>query len=418
MPSVHFMPHQQEAIERLENGNILCAGVGTGKSITALGYFYVKVCGGVIWADLKDGENIGPMVNPVPLYIITTARKRDTGEWAKECERFEMEKETRVVIDSWNNLHKYEDEHDCFFIFDEQRVVGSGSWVKTFLKITRTNEWILLTATPGDTWSDYIPVFIANRFYKNRTAFLRRHAVYSRYVTSYPKIERYVETGYLERLRRRITVTMEYEKQTVPHWNDVVIPYDRSLYDHILKDRWNPWDEVPIEDAARACYLLRRVVNDSDIRARELFWLVMAKHPRAIVFYNYDYELNLIKETFAAMLSSDEVNLKSEDRDFSLAEWNGHHHEKIPTTRKWIYLVQYNAGAEGWNCVETDTLIFFSQSYSYKMMTQAAGRIDRMNTPFVDLYYYVFKTAAPIDKAIDRALKAKKNFNENLFLKW
>ena len=418
MPCVHFMPHQQEAIEKLENGNILCAGVGTGKSITALGYFYIKVCGGVVWEDAKDGEGIGPMVNPMPLYIITTARKRDTGEWKKEYDRFEMEKETSVVVDSWNNLHKYENETGAFFIFDEQRVVGSGAWVKSFLRIAKVNKWILLSATPGDTWLDYIPVFLANGFYKNRSAFLRRHAVYSRYVTMYPKIERFVETGYLERLRRRITVTMEYEKQTVPHWNDVVIPYDRELYDRIAVDRWNPWDEKPIEDLAGACYLMRRAVNDNDIRARELFWLIMAKHPRVIVFYNYDYELELIKDTFSAMLSLDEVNLKDEDRDFSIAEWNGHRHERIPKSRKWAYLVQYNAGAEGWNCVETDTLIFFSQSYSYKMMTQAAGRIDRMNTPFTDLYYYVFKTGAPIDKAIDRALRAKKNFNEKLFMKW
>jgi hypothetical protein len=50
------------------------------------------------------------------------------------------------------------------------------------------------------------------------------------------------------------------------------------------------------------------------------------------------------------------------------------------------------------------------------MMTQAAGRIDRLNTPFTDLYYYVFKSGAPIDQAIDRALRAKRNFNEKLFL--
>lgn len=429
MPCVNFMPHQREAIEKLHSGSILCAGVGTGKSITALGYFYMKVCGGVQWDVITAEDVIGPMLYPKALYIITTARKRDTGEWARECERFDIFEEggeCRVVIDSWNNIHKYEDVRDAFFIFDEQRVVGSGAWVKSFYRITRANEWILLSATPGDTWMDYIPVFVANRFYKNRTEFLRRHAVFNRFA-KYPKVDRWIETGHLERLRRSITVTMEYEKKTVPHWNDIVVTYDKALYDRILKERWNPWENEPIEDIARACYLMRRAVNENELRARELFWLVVSQHHRAIVFYNYDYELELIKNTFREMIEDSRseferknggVSLLEEDHDILIAEWNGHKHEPIPKGKKWVYLVQYNAGAEGWNCVETDTLIFFSQSYSYKMMTQAAGRIDRLNTPFVDLYYYVFKTAAPIDQAIDRALRAKKNFNEKLFMEW
>ena len=412
MPCVNFMPHQREAIEKLHSGSILCAGVGTGKSITALGYFFEKVCESVQWS---DGVPRGPLGKTVALFIITTARKRDTGEWDAEFDKFGFD--VPLIIDSWNNIHKYENVQNAFFIFDEQRVVGSGAWVKSFYRIARGNEWILLSATPGDTWMDYIPVFVANRFYRNRTEFLRRHAVFNRFA-KYPKVDRWIETGHLERLRRMITVTMEYVKKTVPHWNDIVVTYDKTLYDRILKDRWNPWENEPIEDIARACYLMRRAVNENDIRARELFWLVLSNHHKAIVFYNYDYELDLIKRTFAEMEALDDLNVPPEIRHIDISEWNGHRHEKIPTSEQWVYLVQYNAGAEGWNCVETDTLIFFSQSYSYKMMTQAAGRIDRLNTPFVDLYYYVFKTAAPIDQAIDRALRAKKNFNEKLFMEW
>ena len=414
MPTIQFMSHQIEAIEKMHNGCILCAGVGTGKSITALGYYYVKVCGGVVWSDHMDGEEIGPMTEPKPLYIITTARKRDTGEWEKECERFSLiEEGISITIDSWNNLHKYEDVVDAFFIFDEQRVGGSGAWSKSFIRISRLNEWILLSATPGDTWMDYISVFVANGFYKNKTAFLRRHAVYNKYST-FPKVDKWIEVGRLEMLRRRITVTMKYEKTTVPHWTDIFVAYDKTLYDKIYKDWWDPWKNEPIQNAGIACYLLRRAVNDNDIRARELFWLVLSRHPKAIVFYNYDYELDLIKETFTDML--DLENVLESDRDFSMAEWNGHKHEPIPKTKSWIYLVQYSAGAEGWNCVETDTIIFYSQSYSYKQMTQAAGRIDRLNTPFTDLYYYVLTSRSQIDMAIARALRAKKDFNEKNFL--
>ena len=417
MPEIRLMPHQSEAISKMRNGCILCAGVGTGKSMTALGYYYICVCNGVVWDDQQDKEQIGPMTDPKPLYIITTARKRDTGEWEKECDRFELRDESvQVVIDSWNNLHKYEDVVDAFFIFDEQRVGGSGAWSKSFIRISKANEWILLSATPGDTWMDYISVFVANGFYKNKSAFLRRHAIYNKFST-YPKVDKWVEVGRLEMLRRRITVTMTYEKKTVPHWSDVFVSFDKQLYKKVSQDRWDPWKDEPIENAAGACYLMRRVVNENDIRARELFWLVLAKHPRAIVFYNYDYELKLIKDTFTSMLSLD--NILDGDRDFGIGEWNGHKHEPIPSTKNWIYLVQYAAGCEGWNCVETDTIIFYSQSYSYKQMTQAAGRIDRLNTPFTDLYYYVFTTDSQIDMAIARALRSKKDFNEKNFLpKW
>lgn len=417
MPDLHFLPHQREAISKMRNRCILCAGVGTGKSMTALGYYYICVCNGVIWDDQEDTERIGPMTEPKPLYIITTARKRDTGEWEKECERFDIRSEgVAVTIDSWNNLHKYEDVDGAFFIFDEQRVGGSGAWSKSFVRISRVNEWILLSATPGDTWMDYISVFVANGFYKNKTAFLRRHAVYNKFST-YPKVDKWLEVGRLEMLRRRITVTMTYEKKTIPHWNDIFVSYDTQLYKRVSEDRWDPWKDEPIQNAAGACYLMRKVVNKNDIRARELFWLVVAKHPRAIVFYNYDYELDLIKETFSEMLKLD--NVLECDRDFGIGEWNGHKHETIPTTNNWIYLVQYSAGCEGWNCVETDTIIFYSQSYSYKQMTQAAGRIDRLNTPFTDLYYYVFTSKSQIDMAISRALRSKKDFNEKNFLpKW
>ena len=399
---IHPMPHQRQAIEKLHSGSILCAGVGTGKSFTSLLYFCTKVCRSVVWKRDDDFVWLGPMMKPRDLYIITTARKRDTGEWLAECERFDLS-DVNVVVDSWNNIHKYADVEDAFFIFDEQRVVGSGSWVKSFIRLSKHNEWILLSATPGDTWMDYIPVFVANGFYKNRSQFLRRHAVYNRY-SKYPKVDKWLEVSHLERLRRQITVVMTFEKKTEQHWMDIWVDYDPSLYKIVAEERWNPFDEKEIRDITGACYLMRRVVNGDDRRLDAIRELLKS-HPKAIIFYNYDYELEQLRR------------LSSED-GMIIAEWNGWKHESIPQTDAWVYLVQYTAGCEGWNCVETDTIIFFSQSYSYKQMTQAAGRIDRMNTPFSDLYYYVLKSKAPIDIAIGRALKGKRNFNEKLFFKW
>lgn len=389
---VQLRKHQEEAVGALSSGFILCGGVGSGKSITALAYYFTKECGGRI---RRDGSLSAPK-NPMPLYIITTARKRDTFEWDRECARFGL---TNVVVDSWNNLHKYASEPEAgFFLFDEQRVVGSGAWVKSFLKIARKNRWLLLTATPGDTWSDYIPVFVANGFYKNRGEFLRLHAVYNRY-SKYPKIDRYIDTGRLEALRRKVTVKMDYEKKTTAHHIDLYVGYDKARYDRIAIDRWNIFEERPIRDAGEACFLMRKVVNDSDERIDAIAKL-LPSHEKLIVFYNYDFELEALRHLGQLC---------------PVAEWNGHRHDPIPDTSSWVYLVQYAAGAEGWNCVETNAIAFYSGNYSYKLMTQAAGRIDRLNTPYTDLFYYRIRSDAPIDQAIFRAIEKKQNFNEALW---
>lgn len=390
----------------MRNGCILCGGVGSGKSLTALGY-YAKEHGADLYSQVRETPK---MKNPRDLYIITTARKRDTNEWEKDMIHFLLTPHPdaayynhNVVIDSWNNIKKYKDVSGAFFIFDEQRVVGSGTWVKAFLNIARKNRWILLSATPGDTWQDYIPVFVANGFYKNKTEFIREHIIYSRF-TKYPKIDRYVNTDRLVRLRDQILVDMDFERPTVPHHEPVYVSYDISKYKEVGRLRWNPYTNAPIANASELCYTWRKIVNSDESRQVALLEL-FEKHPKMIVFYNFDYELDILK----GLYYGDKVEI---------AEWNGHKHQPIPESKSWVYLVQYTAGAEGWNCIKTDTIVFYSQNYSYKVMQQSAGRIDRLNTPFRDLYYYHLKTRSGIDLAISRALKEKRKFNERTYVKW
>ncbi len=402
MPAIKLRDYQLEAIDNMRNGCILCGGVGSGKSLTSIGYFY-KEQGGVL-----NQDKYVKMKNPKNLYIITTARKRDDCEWEGELANFlittkpelSIYKNMTVVIDSWNNIQKYKDVTDAFFIFDEQRVVGSGAWVKAFLKITKHNDWILLSATPGDTWMDYIPVFLANGFYKNKTEFLREHVVYSRF-TKYPKVDRFINTGRLIRLRNRILVDMDFQRKTIAHHEDVYVKYDISMYKDVGKTRWDPYKHEPIINASGLCYVWRKVVN-TDVSRQIALLEIFEKHPRIIVFYNFDYERDIL------------LNLYYGD-DVEVAEWNGHKHQPVPDSKRWIYIVQYTAGAEGWNCIKTDTIVFFSQNYSYKVMEQASGRIDRLNTPYTDLYYYHLKTRSGIDLAISRALKEKKKFNETKY---
>lgn len=398
-------PHQKEAIGKMFDGCILNGGVGSGKSITGL-YYYFSQYGGSI-----DPDHI-PMKTKKPpdLYIITTAKKRNDNEWEHELNRFRLSTHSdlnyynnKVIVDSWQNIKKYSNIRGAFFIFDEDKITGTGAWAKAFLKITKFNRWIILSATAGDRWEDYETVFIANGFFRNRTEMRDMHYVYNRF-TNYPQVDRYINEGRLIRLRNKILIDMDFERPTVPHHEDIYVRYNIPKYKDAIRLRWDPYRNEPIQQAAGLCYVLRRIVNEDESRKEALLNL-FNKHPRMIIFYNFDYERELL------------LNLDY-GKDVEIAEYSGHAHQPIPESKSWVYLVQYTAGAEGFNCIKTNCIVFYSQNYSYKVMTQAAGRIDRLNTPYKDLYYYHIKSRSGIDLAISKALSKKKKFNEKKFANW
>lgn len=407
--TVSLYPHQRKAIDELRTGSILCGGVGSGKSRTGLGYFYKNVCG----CEMKKGRSEDEyefskmMMSPRNLYIITTPRKRDTREWDEELSIFGLSRNQKmnpyminVTVDSWNNVGKYVDVQDAFFIFDEQRAIGSGAWGKALIKIAKTNDWIMLSATPGDVWMDYCTVFVANGFYKNKTDFVRRHVIYDRFA-KYPKIKKYFDTDVLEELRDRILVTMPVKRDVIKKHKYVCVSYPEEAYADVAKRRWNIFKNEPCRDAGELCRVFRRIVNSDPSRVKALEDIVRDKK-RVIVFYTHDYERELIRKM-------------CKRNKFTIGEWSGHRHDIIPPTDEWVFLVQYTAGSEGWNCVKTDTIVFYSQSYSYKAMIQAAGRTDRINTPFDTLYYYHLITTSSIDDGIKKCLDHKRDFNAKAF---
>lgn len=386
----------------MHNGCILCGGTGSGKSITGLAYYFIRNGG--------ELEPMTKMKNPKDLYIITTAKKRDSGEWLGDMSWFHLTPDDnskiydhKIVIDSWNNIKKYADVKNSFFIFDEQRVVGYGAWTKSFLKIAKANDWILLSATPGDNYMDYMPVFIANGFYKNKSEFTAEHCVYSRF-SKFPQIERFIGTERLNRLRRRVLVDMPYQNPAVQHHEDVWCSFNKEAYKDLMKNRFDYEKGEPIENVSELCYKLRKICYADESRV-EALRNIFEEHNKLIVFYNFDYELEIIKNIDFG-------------EDVIIAELNGHRHDPEPFGNlKWLYLVQYNAGSEAWNCIKTDTMVFYSQNYSYKMMKQASGRIDRLTTPYKELKYFHLKCRSPIELRITRALAQKKNFNESAFIK-
>ena len=404
---VALSEHQLKALTELSNGKVLCGGVGSGKSRTALAYYIFRVCGAYV--KINESGETRPPARSVPLIVITTALKRDTFDWQSEAALFGIGPASGVnrwgltiEVDSWNNIGKYIDVKDAFFIFDEQRVIGKGAWVKSFLKITKTNEWILLSATPGDVWLDYGPVFIANGFYKNQTDFRQQHVVWKPY-SRYPQVDRYVGTRKLERLRDSILVTMPMERHTTRIVRDIEVEYDLDLWKHTIRTRFNYEENRPMKNAEELFRTLRKQINTHRSRIEELS-LIHTEHTKLIVWYNYNYELEILRWYC-------DVN------EILYSEWNGHVHQAVPQGDEWIYLVQYTAGSEGWNCTTTNAMLFYSQNYSYKVMEQSMGRIDRLNTPFTNLYYYILKSKAPIDLAISRAVRAKKKFSKAAFVK-
>lgn len=403
--AVELGPHQIKAIGELNNGKILKGGVGSGKSRAALAYFYLREAGG----DLRiNGRGDGHLPRkPLDIYIITTARKRDELDWLEEAAPFGLSssRETsvggiQVTVDSWNNIMAYKEVKDAFFIFDEQRLVGSGAWVKAFIKIAKQNRWIVLSATPGDSWMDYIPVFVANGWYKNRTEFVRRHVVFNNF-SKFPKVDHFVETGHLAALRKRVLVEMPLERHTKRHIKHVVVNYDQALHDRVWKDRWHIYEDRPIRDVGELFRVARRLVN-SDLSRYAATMELLEKHPRLIVFYNFDYELDMLRVLGTAT-------------GIRTAEWNGHNHDAVPDGDRWLYLVQYTAGAEAWNCTSTDATAYWSLTYSYKQFEQSQGRIDRMNTAYTDLFYYILRSHSPVDQGVWRSLQTKEDFNESKY---
>lgn len=396
--TVELYPHQRKAVDALENGKVLWADPGAGKTLTALTYFYTKVCGGVL-------NDFTSMRTPRDIYVITTARKRDTMDWQTDAAKMSIGKERdasieaiQLTVDSWNNIEKYKDVKDAFFIFDEQRAIGKGKWGTTFVRIAKKNQFIMLTATPGDTWLDYIPLFLANGYYKNKTEFIREHVIYAPYV-NHPKVDRYVNVSRLVKQRNALLVRMHFERHTSQVVKNVHVEYDKDLYHKVTSGRWHVYEERPLRDVAEMFLVMRKVVNSDPSRLAAIRTL-MKCHPRLIVFYTFDYELEILRQLAA---------------ERQVAEWNGHKHQDVPETDEWVYLVQYVAGAEAWNCTTTDAMAFYSLTYSYKNFEQAKGRIDRLNTLYKQMKYFILLSDSSIDRAIARSLDSKENFQESKY---
>lgn len=373
-------PAQRDAVDRMHDGCVLLGRTGSGKTMTALGY----------WLKVHAQQD---------LYVVTTPAKRDAMEWEGDSAKLGQYLPPERVV-SWNKIKDFEYLESAFVVFDEQRVSGSGKWVKSFLKIAKSNDWILLSATPGDVWIDWLPLFIANGFYRTRTQFTDRHVIWDPH-TRYPRIKRYIEEDRLERCQEAICVYLASPNPISRMVHDELVSYDSRKYAEVTRKRWNPFEVRPMMDAGELCRVQRRIVLENVCREEALERLLKG-HPRALVFYSYNYELEAIKAV-------------CERLGRSYGQRNGHRHDPVPVSKEpWVYIVQYQS-ADAWNCISTNIAILYSLPYSWRQQEQAMGRIDRMNTPFDELHYYRLMTDSTIDNAILACLDRKETFNERVY---
>lgn len=373
-------PAQRDAVDRMHDGCVLLGRTGSGKTMTALGY----------WLKVHAQQD---------LYVVTTPAKRDAMEWEGDSAKLGQYLPPERVV-SWNKIKDFEYLESAFVVFDEQRVSGSGKWVKSFLKIAKRNDWILLSATPGDVWIDWLPLFIANGFYRTRTQFTDRHVIWDPH-TRYPRIKRYIEEDRLERCQEAICVYLASPNPISRMVHDELVSYDSRKYAEVTRKRWNPFEVRPMMDAGELCRVQRRIVLENVCREEALERLLKG-HPRALVFYSYNYELEAIKAV-------------CERLGRSYGQRNGHRHDPVPVSKEpWVYIVQYQS-ADAWNCISTNIAILYSLPYSWRQQEQAMGRIDRMNTPFDELHYYRLMTDSTIDNAILACLDRKETFNERVY---
>ena len=376
---IKLLKYQEEAIQKLHSGSVLYGATGSGKSLTGLAY-YMRC-----WSHLD-------------LYIITTSKKRNAGEWEEEIAKLGCP--PPKAIDSWNRLKNYRMVSDAFFLFDEHKVGGHGKWAQSMITIAKKNKWILLTATPGDVWDDYASIFIANEFVKNKTTWNEDFCIFDR-ISKYPKIIGYQREDVLKNMRDAVLVPMEYQSEKVPI--PYVIPYkvDHEEEAYVLarrKSLRHPEMRAFRNTSAMFAYM-RMNLPDKESKIQALAD-VLKKEPKAIIFYNFTPEKYEIEN------AARQVNIP-------FFQYNGQIKDNVPDGDTWVYAVQYTAGAEAWNCITCRTVIFYSMNYSYKVMTQAKGRIDRCNSPFDELHYYYFISPDfEIDQEILNALTRKEKFNE------
>lgn len=399
---------QKKAVKALLDGKKLCiATMGAGKGSISLN-----------WAHAQGKPNV---------LVITTASKRDV-KTAEGLNDFENEADawfpewrkslSSFQVVSWQGLAKWVNANflhlkDYAIIADEIACMKAGvssQRGKAFLKITnQTDCWTGYTGTPGDRWIDMHAYFVATHKVKNKTEFLKRFCQMQTF-RGFPEIIGYNRTDILRGWWREIADTVDTSEMTrqLPAETHKVINFPAPTgYKKCVQTRIHPTTGDFMDTTGKVTATLRQMCS-SGLKMRWVSDFVENLGERAVIFYNFIEEGNLLEETIKKALPE------------GAKVWrvDGSHHD-VPTAETCgehdIVITQWAAGAMGLNLQFMNHWISLSPNYSYSISTQARGRIKRIGQEKHMNFWYLM-CEDTIEEDVYKCLRNKSDFAEDTWL--
>lgn len=389
---------QRQLLNSIEENYIIAADTGTGKTMMAI-HHYLK-------------HNTGE-----PLLILAPPQKIKEGGWQRELDFVASHYNIEIPYDiiSYGVLSKrWKEYKDWFLVMDECHYVKNPTSQRGKAAINLTKQstnFLLLSATPSSNgWGDTIAYMIMFGYYKNKTQFLKEHAVYNR--IDYGNgpvnvVSDYRDQEKLQKLYQSFSIKLAKEDclDLPPLVFEKVHFKPSKEYNIIKKDR--VLGEELFDNISKLQHGLRFYANQAD-KLKYTEMLLEGTEENVIIFYNYKQENEELKKIAK--------KLKKKVFEVSGSKTNLPDKEKWTSLKNSVTIVQYQAGAAGIELQYANIVIFHTPTYSYQDYEQALGRAYRNGqTKKVTVYQYITKNT--IETSIYQALAAKKDFTEELFRK-
>lgn len=409
-------PYQEKYLEGLPSRYMFSASLGVGKSPMALVHYIRKAY-------------------PQPLLILAPASKVRSSDWSRELE--EVFAAHNLALPEYQVLSydkfAYNPSNDAFrkgkrpkwhefapdyggkewaVIADEVQYckAPSSNRSKALYHVAKNASFFIgLSGTPmPNGWIDFANYSKIFGFTKGITEFKKKYCDIQTY-KGFPEIVGYWRIPELEKQWRSIAKPLSRENATeLPErtFYNIKLKAPRIYFEYLV-DRKNE-QGVLLDNPSKLAHALRQSLAKNKID--RLDEILSSTSDNVVVFYNYELELQLIKEMLA-----------KKHKDKMMFEQNGHKHE-IPPKEAWervhnsVTLAHYKSGATGVEMQYANITIYYSPTYSYAEYEQSKGRTHR-NGQTKKCIYYRFYSVGTIEKNIWECIAQKKDFSEKLWIK-
>lgn len=395
--------YQKDVLKQAKPNWLYALDTGTGKTILSI-HHYLK---------FYNGE---------PLLIVAPPQKINEGGWDRDIQTvvdhygieigYDLLSYGKIAAD-WKKYRGW------FVIFDECHYVKTPTSQRgkaaNWLTKNSTN-FVLLSATPSSNgWADTINYFIMFGMAKNKTQFEREHAEFDTMYLGQRRINKVVgwrNESLLKKMYQSFSVKLAKEDcLDLPGMVVEDISFRRSTeYLKLKKDRILEvnGEKVVYDTYPKLAVGLRYYANQTD-KLKYLEMLAEGTEENIIVFYNFKGEKEMLLELCKRLkkkvyeVSGQRSELPKRDIWFGL--------------KNSITLVQYQAGAAGIELQYANLVVFYTPTYSLQDYEQSLGRAYcNGQTKKVTVYHFVAKDT--IEELIYDSLKNKKDFTDELFVKY